>query len=198
MESLKRSVLEAKKEVAASPFYASLMFALAATNEHDAGSSMDSDGSAHGGTAANGVHDTEHGSSQHPAAAGAARRSAAGWAASHDEQQQVAPREDSHGSGSRLHADRQASGSPMATDTPDAHDALRGCLHPGQTQHGTPAGSSPRSYAAAAAAAAALLGTAEPAAANGHRQPCWRWADVRELVVYGLGSFESGRLLFCS
>lgn len=57
---------------------------------------------------------------------------------------------------------------------------------------------SPTSYAAAAkthlpaAAPQAAGGTAPHRAATASPQWRWRWTDVRELVVYGLGSFESG------
>ena len=57
---------------------------------------------------------------------------------------------------------------------------------------------SPTSYAAAAkthlpaAAPQAAGGAAPHRAAMASPQRRWRWTDVRELVVYGLGSFESG------
>jgi len=183
VESLKRSVLEAKKDVAASAFYASLMAALAATDD-SADSAADSDG---GGGALAGQGSAHSGSRRQNPNSGSR-------AGGHADEQHIAPREDSRDSSGML-LDRATSDSPMATDTPDTrmHDAASPT--PGQPRESTEqtgGGGGGQRSSAAAAQLSQPPASQHPEAAGGRRRLRWRWADVRELVVYGLGSFESG------
>lgn len=178
VESLKRSVLDAKRDVAASGFYAALTAALNATDSADSDADKP-------GPAANG-HAQQPSSSSH------------GGNTANGQRQRADP-ECSGSSGSGMAIDRASAGSPMATDGPSSplHHTSADSQPHSSSAHAN--GGSPTSYAAAAKASqhadfqqrGTAASTAERLAPQaGWRR--WRWADMQELVAYGLGSFESG------
>lgn len=205
VESLKRSVLEAKRDVAASGFFAALMAALDATNsaDSDADEPWPAPAKTHGHTHRPGG--VRHGGSAATSSQRAPPQNAEGGPGT---QRQRAEPEGSQGSGSSgggsMAVDQTSAGSPMATDGPGSppHDAAADDqlqqLHNPSAVHVN--GGSPTSYAAAAKAhlhgdfvqQGGVTPAADQGAAQQHGHRRWRWADSRELVVYGLGSFESG------
>lgn len=111
MESLKRSVLEAKKEVQASGFYAALLAALHATCVDDNGDEEQ---------AAGGDGSIPEGSEGRSNDVAAAKGSAAGSGSPQQQQhrQEQLTEEGSHSSGSSssMAVDQPSGSSPMATD----------------------------------------------------------------------------------
>ena len=195
MESLQRSVLEAKKEVSASAFWASLLTAFG-TASHDAEDDGDLDAEGRDGSSASsdgGASGLQNGKST--SQNGHARRESAGTEDGSREQRQQNGgrlRSDSADGCDGASLDRPASS--MSLDRPASSSPTAMATSP-KAAGDTAAAAEEADTAASPAASEARTASAEHAAeANGQRRGvrCWRWDAVTQLVVYGLGSFESG------